>query len=375
MMKKIQRLLLIGAISLIPTLLIWATFFARLKSFWGIPLPQTGMATIVANYDGPIYLTIAKTFYNPELIKANFQFPLPVEYYAAHFPLFPVLIRIFSVFLGYPYAMLFVTVTVSILATYFFYLFIRQYQNKENSLFLTLVFSVFPARWLIVKSVGSAEPLFITGIIASIYCFQNKKYLTSGLWGMVAQLAKPPGILLFVAYLAAVLIPTVKSKIEMKKYWPILLIPLSLVLVFLLFGIQFKDYWAYFHSGDNIHLIFPPFSVFNYSAPWVGTFWLEEVIFIYLFGILGLLRLIKQKENVLAWFTGIFLASLFFVAHRDLIRYSLPIVPFILKAFSDVLVTKEFKIALTILAIPIYLFSLAYISQNVMPISNWAPFL
>ena len=374
-MKKVQRLLLLAVISVIPTIFVWLPFFARLRSFWGIPLPQAGMATIVSNYDGPIYLVIAKSLYNPEFIKWNFQFPLPLEYYAAHFPLFPFLIRVFSVFIGFPYAMLFVTIAASILATYFFYKFIRQYQNEANSLFLTLVFSVFPARWLIVKSVGSAEPLLIAGIIASIYYFQNKKYLLAGLWGVVAQLAKPPGILLFVTYILAILVPAIKSRVEIKKYWPILFIPLSLVLVFSLFGIQLKDFWAYFHSGDNVHLMFPPFSVFNYSAPWVGTFWLEEVVFIYLLGILGVLKLIKDKDYIVSWFAGIFILSILFVAHRDIVRYALPVVPFIIKAYSNTLITKEFKIAFAVITIPIFLFSLAYISQNTMPISNWAPFL
>src|SRR3989339_163259 len=144
MMKKIQRLLLLVAISLIPTFFVWLPFFARLKSLWGIPLPQVGMATIVSNYDGPIYLVIAKSLYNPDIIGASFQFPLPLEYYAAHFPLFPFLIRLFSIFLGFPYSMLFITVAASCLATYFFYKFIRQYQNEGNSLFLALVLSLFP---------------------------------------------------------------------------------------------------------------------------------------------------------------------------------------------------------------------------------------
>ena len=385
MMKKIQRLLLLVAISLIPTFFVWLPFFARLKSLWGIPLPQVGMATIVSNYDGPIYLVIAKSLYNPDIIGASFQFPLPLEYYAAHFPLFPFLIRLFSIFLGFPYSMLFITVAASCLATYFFYKFIRQYQNEGNSLFLALVFSLFPARWLIVKSVGSAEPLFMAGLLASIYYFQNKKYLLAGIWGALAQLAKPPGILLFVAYILAIFAPVIKNAIttnknilklaEIKKYWPILFIPLALVLVFSLFGLQFKNFWAYFNSGDNIHLMFPPFSIFNYSAPWVGTFWLEEVVFIYLLGILGVLKLIKEKDHVVSWFAGIFILSILFVAHRDIVRYALPAVPFIIKAYSNTLITKEFKIAFTIIIIPIFLFSLAYISQNTMPISNWAPFL
>jgi hypothetical protein len=56
-------------------------------------------------------------------------------------------------------------------------------------------------------------------------------------------------------------------------------------------------------------------------------------------------------------------------------RYFLPAVPFLFIAFSDVIIRKEFKIAAGIILIPVYLYSLAFISQNVMPIANWAPFL
>lgn len=348
-------------------------------------MPQNGMATIVANYDGPLFLVVAKSFYNPEIIKWNFQFPLPLEYYAAHFPLFPVLIRIFSFALGFPYAMLLVTMASSILALFFFNKLAQIYLNKTNSLFLTLVFAIFPARWLIVRSVGSAEPLFVAATVAAVYYFHNKKYLSAGLWGVVAQLTKPPAILLFAAFFIAYLVPNIKTLVfypkklneifKSKEIWPIFLIPVSLIVVFIIYKIQLKDFLAYFHSGDNMHLFFPPFSIFNYSSAWVGTFWLEEVIFVYLFGILGLLKLIKEKQQTLAWFVGIFFASTLFVSHRDIIRYSLPIVPFIIIAYRETLISKEFKIALAVLIIPIYLFSLAYISQNVMPISNWAPFL
>ena len=165
------------------------------------------------------------------------------------------------------------------------------------------------------------------------------------------------------------------QKVDLKKYLPTLLIPLSLIGVFILYFFLTGDFWAYFHSGDNIHLMFPPFSIFNFSAPWVGTFWLEEIIFIYLIGAIGVYKLFAKKEYEIAIFSGIFFLLTLFIAHRDLMRYSLPIVPFLLVAFSVVLVKKELKIALFVIIIPIYLFSLAFISQNVMPISNWAPFL
>ena len=91
-MAKVKRFFLVLLLSLVPTLLIWIPFVVKLKSFWGIPLPQDGMAVVVANYDGPLFLVVAKTLYNLEQIALNYSFPLPLEYYAAHFPLFPLLI-------------------------------------------------------------------------------------------------------------------------------------------------------------------------------------------------------------------------------------------------------------------------------------------
>lgn len=385
MAEKIKTFLIISAFSLIPTLLIWLPFLAKIESFWGIPIPKEGMATIVANYDGPLFLVVAKTFYNPHAIEANFSFPLPSQYYAAHFPLFPLLIKIFSLAIGFPYAMLLVVLLTSILASCFFYKFISLYLEKRDALFLTFVFSLFPARWLIVHSVGSPEPLFIASIIASVYYFKLQKYWLAGIWGAVAQLTKSPGILLFLAYLIYLTIPTLKNLVSVKKieinfssyskFLPILLIPASLLSVFIIFKFTINDFFAYFHSGDNIHLIFPPFSIFNSAQSWVGTFWLEEIIFVYLFGAIGLINLLKKNELLPASFVAVFLFSIIFVSHRDLIRYSLPVVPFILLSFSDYIQKKEFKYVIGFLVIPIYLFSVSYISQNVMPIGNWAPFL
>ncbi len=385
MAKKVKNLLLIVALSIIPTLLIWLPFFLRLANFWTIPLPRDGLASIVANYDGPLYLVVEKTFYNKEVIAENFEFPLPTEYYAAHFPLYPFLIRVFDFVTNGPYAMLTVTVLSSILALWFFSKFIGQYVDKKNVLWLTFVFAIFPARWLTVRSIGSPEPLFMAAVIASIYFFQKKRYWLAGIWGVAAQLTKSPGILLFVAYAGYFLFPKVKQlatkpfnkwvKTLNWKMCPVLLMPASLLVLFGLYKIQFNDFLAYFHSGDNIHLFFPPFQIFNYSAPWVGTFWLEEVVYIYLFALLGLIKLIKEKREIVVWFVGVFLASIFFVSHRDVARYALPIVPFLLAAFSETLVKKEFKYALAILAIPIYLTSIAFISQNIIPISNWTPLL
>lgn len=377
MYKSLKILLIIAFISLLPTFLVWLPFIFRLNTFWTIPLPKDGMATIVANFDGPLYLAVAKTFYNPELLGSNYQFPLSNEYYSAHFPSFPALIKIFSPLFGYPYSMLFITLVSSIFATYFFYKHARRYLNNKQALFLSFVFSISPARWLIVRSVGSPEPLFIALILASTYYFAKKNYLMSGITGFFAAMTKSPGVLLFLAYFIQIVLPNIKSikNIRLLKHIPLLLIPLGLLTVFSIYAFTYGDFFTYFKSGDNIHLFFPPFQIFNYSAPWVGTFWLEEIIFIYAIGILGIYKLYKEKMKTYFYFTLIFFTSLLFVAHRDLLRYSLPIVPFLILAFRETLLKKEFKVVLAVIIIPIFLYSLAFISQNTMPIANWSPFL
>jgi len=382
---KIRKILLITAISVIPTILLWLPFYLRLTSFWNIPLANDGMATVVSNYDGPLYIVVAKTLYNPQAIKNNYSFNLPVEYYAAHFPMYPLLVKPVAMVVGFPYATLIVTLASSILALYFFNKLISQHVTKSNSAWLTFLFAIFPARWLVVRSIGSPEPLFIAAIIASVYYFNNKKYWPAAFWGAIAQLTKSPGILLFAAYMGAIIIPKFQklataqinkvTKIINYKSYPVLLIPFALLVVFTIYKYTLNDFFAYFNSGDNIHLFFPPFQIFNYSAPWVNTHWLEEIVFVYFVCTLGFLKLIEQKQVVYAWFVGIFLTSLFFVSHRDLIRYALPIIPFLYVAFADTLSKKEIKIAVAIIIIPIYLFSLAFISKNVMPISNWSPLL
>lgn len=386
MRKKILRLTTLVVITLIPTLLIWLPFFARARSFWTIPLPQDGMATIVSNFDGPLYLIAAKTFYDPELIGANYQFPLANEYYSAHFPLFPIFIKTFAGILGHPYSMLFVTLISSFLAIFFFNKHARRFLKKGDAMWLTFVFSIFPARWLIVRSVGSPEPFFIAAILASTYFFAKKKYIFAGIWGFLAQMTKSPGILLFLAYLVQISAPHFRElavggikkfilKLNLKNTYPIFFIPVGLLVVFTIYWITYGDFFTYFKSGDNIHLFFPPFQIFNFAAPWVGTFWLEEVIFIYAIGVLGVYKLYQDKLKNYFYFSFIFFVSLLFVAHRDLLRYALPLIPFLILAFRETLIKKEFKIVIAVILIPIYLYSLAFISQNAMPIANWAPFL
>ncbi|MBI4058862.1 hypothetical protein HY404_01325 [Candidatus Microgenomates bacterium] len=381
--EQTKHLLLISGAVLLSVIAVWLPFILRLPSFWGIELPRNGMATIIANFDGPYYIVAAKSLYNPQVIE-QFQFPLHTEYYSAHFPGFPLLIRALSPFFGYPWAMMIATVLTTILAAWFFYLLLRQLGLAKQALWITIVFAIFPARWLIVHSVGSPEPLFIAAILATFYFFLKGNYWLAGITGAISMLTKSPGILLFAALTLAIwgskfdqlmLHPLSTLKKLIPPTLPLLLMPLTLLGIFFWYQYTYGDFFTYFHSGDNIHLLFPPFQVFNANQTWVGTFWLEEIIWIYLLGFLGLFQLIKRRSWEMAWFVGIFFASTLFVSHRDIARYTLPIVPFLLIAFNHVLATKEFKWGMALLLIPIYLFALSFISHNITPIADWEPLL
>ncbi|MGB9911248.1 MAG: hypothetical protein ACPLKP_01440 [Microgenomates group bacterium] len=359
-----KNFLIIAFLVVFSSLLVWLPFSLKNE-----------MLKVFANYDGPNYLIVAKTWYQKNLIREKFEFPLPLEYYPAHFPGYPAIIRVFNFFLPGPWAMLIATVFSTILMAEIFYLFLKKNSFSKFPLWLTFVFLFFPARFLVVRTIGAPESLFIFAILTSFYFFRLKKWWLAGLFGALAQITKSPGILLFIAYIIIILKEGLKTKKFNFKTYPLLLIPFSLLGVFLFYYQKTGNFWAYFHSGDNFHLFFPPFQIFKTGRSWIGDFWLEDVIYIYLLGILTIIFLIKKRYFDLATFAGIFYLTTLFIAHRDLSRYSLPLVPFSLIAFSDFLEKKEFKIAFFFILIPIYLYTLNFISYNVAPIGEWQPFL
>lgn len=369
--------------TIISTLIVWLPFSLSLGN---------GMLTVFANYDGPNYLVIAKTLYHQSLIRTNFSLPIPLEYYPAHFPGYPLLIRILDFILPGTWAMLTSTLTTTILAVSIFYLFLKKFKLSSNPLWLSVLFLFLPARWLVVRSVGSPEPLFLFSLLASFYFFKSaltpvsqnliskKKIITldfllAGLFGALAQITKTPAILLFLGYIIYLSYLAIKKKRVYYQAWPLLLIPFSALGVFVFYYFQTNNFLAYFQSGDNFHLVFPPFQAFATGRNWLGDFWLEDMVSTYLIGALTVVLLFKRKLHDLAIFSLIFFSATLFVAHRDLSRYSLPLMPFSLIAFSSFLEKKEFKIAFLIILPAIYFYAINFILHNTAPIADWRPYL
>lgn len=371
-MKLLKLLLLVVVVSTF----VWLPFFSKvIIPGWGMDFSD-GTKILWQNYDGPNYLVVAKTWYNKDRIMAEFSSPLPTEYYPAHFPLYPAIISVFDFFVKGPTAMLLATLLGSILCFWMFYKYLTELTTSKNALWICTVFLIFPARWLAVRTIGSPEPWFIFFILASMYAFKKQNYWLASIGAVLAQLTKSPAIILLASYGIFALIDSWKNKKIQWKYSPLLLQLLAILGLFWFYKITTGDFWAYFHSGDNIHLFWPPFSIFSPQGQyWVGNFWLEDVIWIWMFFGIGILKLKKKKLVIEHYFAGLFFISTLFVAHRDIARYILPATPFVLIGWEKLLQKKEFKIVLVILVLPILLYTWNFLLHNTAPVADWAPYL
>ena len=375
-------------------------FILKTDSLYGIDTKSISFQTVLQHWDGPLYIIPAKTLYDPQNeTLANAPLGLETKYFAAHLPLYPLTIKALAPLVGFPKATAASTLLFSIFLFWFFYYFLNQLKLTNKPLLLTAVFMFITPRFFVVRSVGSPEPIFVLFILASLFYFIRKKYLLAGLTGALAIMTKTPAALLLVAYLGIILQDFMKDKkIDWRWLW-LGLIPGGLLLVFAWYGRQYGDFLVYFHSGDNLHLLFPPFKVFNFQKNWVDTGWLEEVLFVYFFygltlvelwpesrlssfisRILGNLKEIFQKnqtrtQEVFFYFTLVFFISLISVQHRDIARYSIPLLPIALITFERFFTSKKFIIVLVFLLPAIYLYAWNFMLFNIAPITDWVPFL
>lgn len=334
------------------------------------------MLDLYSHWDGALYVIVAKTWYNPAtaLLKQHVLGLSPL-YFTAHFPFYPFLISLFAPVLGYLKSMLAWPIIFSLLYSYLFYYFVKYFKISTRPLLLTLVALFFTPRFFVIRSVPAPETIFMFAVLGSIFLFLKKRVFMASIMAGLAVFVRSPGILLFVGYGMFFLEKLIKTKkLDLRAFY-LLLIPLSLVLIFVFYYLRTGDFFAYFHSGDNIHLLFPPFQVFNQNATWVGTGWLEDLMFVFMFYLIALFRLFEIKKlRPIFWFVLVYFMAIISVEHRDIARYSLPILPFALMAYSQFLTSRKFVVAVLLLLPALYFYSWNFLLHNVAPITDWSLF-
>ncbi len=363
---------LIALFVLLTSAIVWLPFVPQLSAV-GVHIKNTDTGVLYRNYDGLLYVVAAKTFYNPTAINAlHLENGLPASYFAAHLPLYPAIIRALS-FLGYPKAMIAVTILSTVLMGWMFYYILRQKNLTKRPLLLTMTMLMLP-RFLVVRSVGSPESLFMLLALTAIFFYEKKNYIGAGLAGGLAVMTKLPGILLFPGFALAEIVRTRESKkFTSASVW-LLLIPIGLFAVCTIYAQQYYDPFAYWHTGYVVPMPYP-FSAFDASAKWVGTHWLEEIVLYFYLYAVTVINSYRHQLRSLFYFSLVFFIGLIFVQHRDISRYALPLWPITCIIFEKFFTSRRAVIAMIILLPAIYLYAWSFIQGNAMPVGNWAPYL
>ena len=360
-------------LNLLATFMVYVPLYEQREN--GIYLAFNGLAldNIYAYWDGPLYMIVAKAWYNVGGAELSVFETLPPEYYAAHFPGYPATIRLFSFAFGFEVGMLAATIAATSLLIWVLYELLKNLGLGKHALWLGVVFLFLPPRWLIYHSVGASEPLFILAMLSFILFYRRGQFWLAGLAGALAVVTRSPGIVLLGVYLLLTAWWYYRSSphptlwiVCKRRLLPMVPFALTPLLLFGVYQQQYGDFFAYFHSGDNIHLTGAPFTSIWPSI--LGFNWSEGNLWVYMLNAVGIFLLIRHKFYDLALFAAFLYVPLIFVAHHDLARYMLPIFPLsLLIAYHRLIGAREFKLGMLIIIPAIYIYSWSGVQANQAP--------
>ena len=148
--------------------------------------PLTIIMNMFNHWDAPHYVDIAKNWYVNTGDAANF---------IVFFPLYPILIRLFTFSFTYiNLSALIISNVCSLIAFYYLYKLTKLEFNDSVAVKAVLFLSVFPTAYFL--SAPYTEGIFFALVIASIYYARMGKWQFAGLISLFAALTRIAGLLL-----------------------------------------------------------------------------------------------------------------------------------------------------------------------------------
>lgn len=272
-------------------------------------------SAIIRYWDGPNYIEVAKTLYDVPVDHPFVEEDTTPAYFACHLPLYPVLIRLFAPLFGYAGAMLFVTIVSAALATLAFWRLLIAFECVENPWFSALIFTIVPARWIIYKSVGATEPLFLLCVFSSLIAYKKDRFALALVCAGLASMTRIVGVFMAFVYFVDLL----RTQRWTRVPW-LACIGLPLLATFTFYHFQYGDFWAYL--SWNSELLGPwPMTLF-------GTIEGDHMphsneLFFILYCVYGLGVLFLWKQRLLFVYAATYYVFTLFVQHEDIARYFL----------------------------------------------------
>lgn len=366
MRKTIIDILIIAIVSIFSSVVIIGLFKVFPPTNLEKHVPHGFNEILERNYDGPLYVIIAKLGYNPKLLdEINFN-GLKAQYYPSHFPLYPMAIRMVGNVIGdYFRASIAINWLAAFFATAVFYLILKEIK-VGHPLWLSLLSLFLPARWLAVRSVGASEGMFIMFFLLLALFWLKKRYLIAGIFGALMILTRPPGVL----FIPPLIFMAFYQKLSIKQAWPILLLPLALIGLFLFYGHQYGDFLIFIHntSGTNslLHLI-PFLSTTGYIGPVAEGFLLLYMVYF------GGIYLLWKEQKLLAILCSVYLLSTVFIKTDDVWRELIPISPFVIVlGYHKFLTTRYFLILFIPILLGTYIYTTSLLPRRLFNYDDYA---
>jgi Gpi18-like mannosyltransferase len=316
--------------------LIILVLFSLIPSFIIFFLNRNDLSVIFRYWDGPNYIEVAKTLYKVPVDHPFTPYGTTPAYFACHLPLYPLLIRIFS-FMTYPVSMIFVTLLTAALATIAFYYFLLEYDCVKSPFYSALISTFLPARWLIYKSIGASEALFILLVLLSLIAYKRNKLPWAMVFASLSGITRITGILFALIYF----IEFIRTK-NYKAIPLLAIIGVPLLLTFTYYQVQYNDFFAYFSWNSKL-IHSNPLDIY-YAYTGNGDTHSSELYFLF-YAIYGLGALLLWQYPVVFTYSMVFYCFNLFIFHEDLSRYFLCITPFaLIVAYDKVLNTPQFKL-------------------------------
>ena len=205
--------------------------------------------------DAPHYMEIAKNGYTAVGEHAN-----KIVFY----PLFPILLRIFSTFIGsYPITGLVISYAAFGVASAYMYKLMRIDYDTEKSLDALLLLFMAPYGMFFCSI--HTESLFVMLSVMTVYYARKENWLAAGIVGFFAALSKTQGMLLVVPVVYEVIICCTRDKRFNLKSLFSLLIPLGFVVYLCINKAVQGDFFAFMEHQA--------------AAPWYNSAkWVSEGI-------------------------------------------------------------------------------------------------
>jgi len=309
------------------------------------------MTTVYRVWDGPNYLTVARTLYtgiredNPLL-----SYVYVKSYFFVHLPFYPLLVRTFS-FVGYQRALLLVVVLCTWAATLLLYRLLRDVWKVPGAGWLTLVFLFLPPRWLLYRSVGSTEAPYLMLVLLSVYLFERGRTAPAAAIAGLAALTRISGVMIAPAFAVVLL---------QRKRWReipwLVLVGLPLALYFAFCWRQTGNFFAYFvpHAGKTSRFV--PFGFLPQLFEQGLYHHAEFYILLALVYAVGISR-IREHETAFAYCVFEFLLHVC-VSTEEWSRYWLAMAPFaLILGYRDILTSRAFKWLFPLFALMSFVYS------------------